>query len=365
MTDLRIPTSIGEVTPAWLTQALRSTGALGGVSVTSCSAEEISPGTGFMNQLFRLALEFDAEPADLPRTVMVKLPSTDPGLRTIFDSLGSNQREVRYYRDLAPGGLLTTPRLYYGATDAESGDSVQLLEDLSFARQGDSLAGCSMDDARLVINEMARFHASWWGRCDLDGMDWMPSKASEAGAYGKLYGEAWVSLIAKTGDRMPGRLRGIGDVLSGEVSRVKAMLSEPPVTVAHGDFRLDNCFFPEADGSPALVVFDWEFCVRGRGAFDAATFIAESLPTEQRRSEEMGLLRLYHEALIENGVSDYPFEACLRDYRVSFLDILVFWIVTGGYCDYSSDRASEYLRNTLARYDAAIADLDCMDLLAS
>ncbi len=39
------------------------------------------------------------------------------------------------------------------------------------------------------------------------------------------------------------------------------------------------------------------------------------------------------------------------------LEVFVFWIITGGYCDYEGERASVYLRNTLERIDASIADL--------
>ena len=38
------------------------------------------------------------------------------------------------------------------------------------------------------------------------------------------------------------------------------------------------------------------------------------------------------------------------------LEVLVFWIITGGYCNYESARAGVYLRNTLERLDAAITD---------
>ena len=112
------------------------------------------------------------------------------------------------------------------------------------------------------------------------------------------------------------------------------------------------------------MVFDWEFCARGRGTYDVATFISEAFPTQQRREEEMGLLRMYHATLLEQGVGGYGFDECLEDYRLSMLEILVFWIVTGGYCDYEGERATAYLHNSLARFDAAIADLACMELLA-
>ena len=72
---------------------------------------------------------------------------------------------------------------------------------------------------------------------------------------------------------------------------------------------------------------------------------------------ELDLLREYHSILEERGVGGYSFEECLFDYRLSMLEVFVFWIITGGFCDYEGERASVYLRNTLERLDAAISDL--------
>ncbi len=63
-----------------------------------------------MSQLFRLRLDYRAGSPNLPPTVIAKLPSTDPLLRTVFDRLGQNRREVRFYTQLASGSLLRTPR---------------------------------------------------------------------------------------------------------------------------------------------------------------------------------------------------------------------------------------------------------------
>ena len=109
---------------------------------------------------------------------------------------------------------------------------------------------------------------------------------------------------------------------------------------------------------------DWEFCGRGRGPYDVATFLNEAYPPHVRRREEIGLLRQYHSLLLDNGVSRYSFDECLDDYRLSMLELFVFWIVTGGYCNYEGQRAGEYLRNTLNRLDAAIADLNSTELVA-
>ena len=78
----------------------------------------------------------------------------------------------------------------------------------------------------------------------------------------------------------------------------------------------------------------------------------------------MGLLRAYHSALVNNGVSGYAFEECLSDYRLSMLEVMVFWIVTGGYCDFDGERASAYLSNSLECFAAAVSDLFCTELLS-
>ncbi len=364
MTELTVPGGLGDITPAWLTKALQGVGASGGASVAGYSAETIAEGKGFMNQLFRLSLDYDSDAHSLPPTLMVKLPSTDPLLRRVFGRLGQNLREVRFYQELASGGLLQTPRSYYSAIDAATGDTVLLLEDMSGARQGDSVAGCSMPEARGAISRMAAFHASWWDSPRLDALGWMPMKDSESQAYRYIYTDAWRSLVEKAGDGMPQGLLALGDRLIDEVPGIKARLTEPPRTIVHGDYRLDNCFFSTTDDSQSPVVFDWEFCVRARGAYDVATFVSEAFPTPQRREVEMELLRMYHSVLVENGVSGYSFEDCLEDYRLSMIEIFVFWIVSGGYCNYEGERATTYLHNTLSRFAAAISDLASTELIA-
>ena len=332
--------------------------------MTGYSSEPIAEGKGFMSQLYKLLLDYDADSSDLPRSVVLKLPSADPLMRTLFERLGQNQREVLFYQQGIDRGHLETPRSYYCGVDPATGDTALLLEDMSDARQGDSVAGCTVAEAQMAIAQLARFHASWWDSPRLDALDWLPLKNAEATVFEEIYPDSWRAFIDKVGDGMPPGLRDIGDRLRDEISAIKARLSRAPHTVLHGDYRLDNCFFPTAEGSPPIVVFDWEFCVRGRGTYDVATFISEAYPTQQRRAEEMGLLRLYHSTLLENGVGGYSFEECVDDYRLSMLEVAVFWIVTGGYCEYVGDRANTYLNNSLARFDAAIADLACAELLA-
>ena len=56
--------------------------------MTGYSAQTIAGGTGFMNHVVRLHLRYDDDSLDLPRTIIVKLPSTDPGLRMLSANWG-------------------------------------------------------------------------------------------------------------------------------------------------------------------------------------------------------------------------------------------------------------------------------------
>ena len=360
---LEVPRDLGEITPLWLTDALSFVRERSGLAVTGYSAEAIVDGKGFMNRLFRLKLEYDTEPTGLPRTVVAKLPSADPVLRIVFDRLGQNRREVMFYREVADRAPLGTPATYHCGLDPHSEDTILLLEDLSDGRQGNSVTGCSVEEARLCLDRLARFHASWWESPLLEKLDWMPLRDAEAEAYLETYDDAWASLKEKAGPGMPQGLRDLGDRLAPLVQGIKSNLTRPPRTIVHGDYRLDNCFFNAEPDGWQVVVLDWEFCVKGRGAYDVATFISEAFTPEERRWVEMGLLREYHAALESSGVKGYSFKECLGDYRLSMLEIFVFWVITGGYCSYESDRARMYLINTLERIDAAISDLDSMGAL--
>ncbi|MQF48770.1 DUF1679 domain-containing protein [SAR202 cluster bacterium AC-647-N09_OGT_505m] len=365
MTRFATPTSLQDITPSWLTEVLHSQGPKIDASVTKYSVEIIGEGKGFMNQLARLSIEYNRQSDNLPHSIVAKLPTRDPVLRKVADLFECDQREVRFYQAVAPNSVIQTPHIYYSAIDEVTGDTILLMEDMSNARQGDSVAGCSLTDAKLAIDQLARFHSSWWQSPHLDRLEWMPLRDAETSIYQQMYPDAWELLVSKAGKGMTRRLQEIGGRVSQDIPRIKTQLTKPPRTINHGDYRLDNCFLSATSQAGSLVVFDWEYCSIGRGAYDVATFINEAFPPNQRRREEMALLSMYHSLLVEQGINDYLFEECLQDYRLSMLEIFIFWVVVGGYCDFETERATIYLHNACERFDASIYDLNCAEFLST
>ena len=135
MVRLSVPNSPYELTPLWLTEALHYKPSSSNASVTSYAVEVIGEGKGFMHQIARLKLDYDDAPKDLPRTIIIKLPSTDPDAKAISDKLGDHEREARFYEGVATNDSIRTPYCYYSAIDLVTGHAVLLLQDLGDAHK--------------------------------------------------------------------------------------------------------------------------------------------------------------------------------------------------------------------------------------
>ncbi len=73
-------------------------------------------------------------------------------------------------------------------------------------------------------------------------------------------------------------------------------LSEPPLTLLHGDYRLDNLFFDPGAEDP-VVAIDWQICGLGRSPYDIAYFMSQSLSPEDRKVADEQVLRTYYDSL--------------------------------------------------------------------
>jgi len=104
-----------------------------------------------------------------------------------------------------------------------------------------------------------------------------------------------------------------------------------PVTLTHGDFRLDNLFFAD-DGSVAVV--DWQMSMRAPGQADFVYFCANNLTTEMRRARERDLLARY--------VGVQPADAVTADsVWQGYLEGLVFYATSFGASLLTIDPANE------------------------
>ncbi|MEO5723066.1 MAG: phosphotransferase, partial [Ilumatobacteraceae bacterium] len=289
---LKVPSGVADLTASWITAAMGAAAA--GAVVTDVVLRPI--GNGMVADSVRLQLTWD-RPTEAPPSLVAKVPAADEVSRGSAAATRTYLLEAAFYNDLADTLAVNRPRCYKAMHDPQTNDYVVLLEDLAPAEAGDQIAGCSVDQAALVIPELAALHGPRWCDPALKELPWLDAPSSEAIANLQLL----VSMVFPGFlERYSARLDpGVVALAERFVASLGAYLGNRGAkwTVAHGDFRLDNLLF----GGPRVAVLDWQTVKIGAALGDVAYFIGSALHTEDRRSAEQDLVRDYHGRLLAAG----------------------------------------------------------------
>jgi hypothetical protein len=331
-----------EITGEWLA------GALGTGPLEISSIERI--GTGQMSQNHRISYTEDGA----PKTIVVKLASDDEASRGTGVGLGAYLREITFYRELAPriGGPLATCHL--AEYDDTEGWFTLLLDDVAPATQGDQIRGCTVEEARIAMVALARIHAPVLGDLALGSAPWLnqPNPLNQAlltalfTGFGERYGER----VAPEHLAVCERLIPSSDGWSND--------RRPPLGLVHGDYRLDNLLF--GDGSCHVV--DWQTVSWGPAMADASYFLGNGLLVDDRRAHEQELVRAYHEALLQNGISAFSWDTCWAEYRRQVFGNLVMAICASMIVQ-RTDRGDDMFMASVQRAAQQAIDLESVDLL--
>ncbi len=364
MTSLPIPMTAEEFTPEWVTDALRSSGILGDESVTSVETTPVGEGAGFLGSLARLTLTYDRHRAGAPATVVAKFPALVEVNRGLAVQYQVYQREARFFNEIK--GTITampTPEAFYADIDEATGNGVILLEDLDGKlRVGDQLAGASVREAEQLMTQIADLHATWWGRADEDTISWVPAFDGPVWAMtAQTLPSLWPTYQQDSGHLL---LPGMADIIERTwegLPWLGQQLSRGPMTLVHGDYRMDNMFFPKQEGDP-ITIIDWQLMSRGRGPYDVAYFMSQSIDVELRREHERALVKRYHDGLVAGGVVDYSFDDCFEDYRLASLWCVMYPVAMGGGMAHN-ERALQIAAEVSKRSFNTILDLDSVSVL--
>ena len=364
MTTIDIPAGPSELTAEWLTYALHAGGAVRDARVASFETENVGEGSGFIGQLARVALQYEGDAPDAPRSLIAKFPGASEGGRAIGMMFRFYEREIRFYDDVGQRIAMRIPRRYHSEMDLTQARFALLLEDLAPSRCGDQLAGCSYDDARAAVTELAKFHAAWWQHPDLTGrLDWMPMVNDPVQQLAQAaYAQAWQPFVDNFGKRLSAEMLSIAERVGQNVIEFQNRIADEPRTIMHGDYRADNMFFRSPAGGADFAVVDWQIASRGRGIFDVTYFVCGALPKEMRRQHEMDLLHLYHDTLQAGGVRDYPWDQCVREYRMMALYYMVYVVISLGTLDFANERGLALFNTLLERSTTAVAELEAAEL---
>ncbi|OLP03882.1 aminoglycoside phosphotransferase [Mycolicibacterium porcinum] len=337
-----VPTGIDGVTAPWLTEAL-------GVSVTAVRAERIALDTGFSAALYRIHLSGSE---DVPKTLIVKLPA-DSLARGGMEMLGGYQRELCFYRQVAPDAPIATPHCYVARMSGP--DFVLVLEDLRDWENADHLAGLTLPRAQLGIHQLAGLH-TWSAGVDDVVLQEFPSIDSSMtrDLFLPAFAPGWQNYREHSSRPVPESVANFAEQFTELAPAALAALSDRNMLL-HGDIRADNMFFRD----DALKVVDFQLTVRGAGAADIAYLVSQGLPTEVRRGYDEELVREY-----VSLVPGYPFDEAWRHYRFATVLLLYMPVVALLTWDVAPERSRQLCLALIDRAVAAIEDIDALEVFA-
>ena len=350
--------SIDQVTTAWLTAALASSGALTRGAVASF---EVGNGRGNWSTNARLNVTYtgDAQGSQ-PQRLFLKMVDAAKDGETFDDS------EVTYYTrdyvDVAHAPLL---RCYDAAWSPALRRYHILMDDVSethiIAREKEP----TLEYGLALADGLAALHARWWGAeglaaagVSMHGADHIQNFAALAepgvdhilGRFANRLQPHWPDLMCDLFARHPRAM----------VNRTR---DSNGFTLVHGDTGLDNILAPRQGDRPIYLIdrqpFGWALTT-WLGAYDLAYAIVLDWDTEIRRQWEIPILQRYYAKLIEYGVRDYSWQQLFDDYR---LCVAMCVYVATEYCRGGvNERWAHVWPAMLQRSLTACDDLDCRAL---
>jgi aminoglycoside/choline kinase family phosphotransferase len=262
---------------------------------------------------------------------------------------------------------MRTPHVYYSDIDVTTAGFVLLLEDLAPKEQGDQLAGCTPEQAKLAVDELVRLHAPRWDDPSLADLEWLHrDREANAQFMAMLLPTLWDGFRDRYAADLGKDVHQAGDALFSELATFLMSGSAPstPSTIIHGDYRLDNLLFDPTSGADPIAVVDWQTCTHGPALNDVAYFIGAGLVAEERRPNEEQLVRDYHGALVEGGVTNYDWDQCWNDYRKGSFAGLIMAVAASMLVE-RTDRGDQMFLTMASRHSRHALDLDAPDVIGA
>ena len=281
-------------------------------------------GTGQVGDSYRLSLDWAASESEsenksengapLPASLVAKCPAADTVSRDTARNMHLYEIETQFYTHFGDSCGARVPHVFLSDYDAASGDGLLLFEDMAPAVQIAQMDGCSVPQLEAVLDEAARLHKSHWNDARLvEHMFLTYGHQEERRAF---IGRLMPAVYPEWRARYEGRLdKDILDMGAALVARFADYIAprDGPMVLTHGDMRLDNMLFSDADGRTILL--DWQTAAAGPPMGDIAYCISTSLAqADARAAMEKQLVAAYH-AKLGDSVGAYDFDAAWADYR--------------------------------------------------
>ncbi len=357
-------TDMTQVSPEWLTKLLQKKGFLPQGKVTAIQKKPLRATISITSSLARFAVSYsDDVPKSAPACLFLKIAKPD------FDAALSARvwkNEVDFYTTVVEAmSDPATVCCYDAVYTPETGKAHVLLADLSDTHfQPEWPLPPTKLHCEQVMGCVAKLHAWWWEHPRLGTeIGQLPTAAARKAGIADTHRKIR-DFIDFLGDRLSSDRRHIYDRILISLPEVwnryrGTRLSERKAfTLVHGDAQAWNFLYPHDAVTGHVRIIDWQFWHLGVGTDDLAYMMALHWYPERRRLMEQELLQRYHLELMKHGVTNYTWDECWFDYRVSALTNLLVPVL-----QWSVKLPAAAWWSHLERAMLAYHDLACNELL--
>ncbi|WFL76102.1 phosphotransferase [Altererythrobacter arenosus] len=342
------PTRPDEITPAWVEEALRASGALTRGKIAALTWQAI--GTGQVGDSARFTITYASE-SDGPQTVAAKFTAADATSRATAAMFGLYRKEVMFYGAAAPLLDVRVPQVFASHLSKDGEEFILLFEDLGPARGGNQLDSCGIADARHAIRQAAATHAPSWGRTEIIEAEWHKPPPDIGVRIAALYPQAQAVWRERYAEALESQYMQICELLA-ECGAIWFERNQPPQCLVHGDFRLDNMLFDIRGGAEPIAILDWQTVTAGNAMTDIGYFLGCGIGDGLRRGHENELLDLYCEDMTARGVP-LTRDAIWDDYRIGALHGLSTAVFSAAFVERTERGDANFL--SMARGACALA----------
>ena len=321
-------------------------------------------GTGQVGDSFRLSLDWSDAGASAPATIIAKCPAQDPVSRETGGNMRLYEVETSWYRELATSCAVRCPEHFHAEMGPTAQEFILFLEDMAPAVQPDQMTGTSPDIVANILGEAAHLHKFRWQDPGLADITWLNYGAGNQAFVKEFLPAIYPEWRARYSGRIDGEILDMGAELVARFDKYAApdtTHGPTPVTITHGDMRLDNMLFFDSAGRVCLV--DWQTVGVGAPMTDVAYCISTSLADPQERAaSERQLVSDYLAALGTPITATYSFDQAWHEYRRAAFAGFLMGVISAMLVE-RTERGDEMFAVMAERSGYMALDLDSLELV--
>ncbi|KIW78013.1 hypothetical protein Z517_07846 [Fonsecaea pedrosoi CBS 271.37] len=312
-------------------------------------------GQGHMSNTVRVDFH-EADQPHRPQSVVVKFAKDDAAIRGLGLKFGHYLREAIFYRHFGDLLAAALPLCYGAVVDKDAWFTI-VLENLSIhgSYSVNQILGTDYEHAALALKTLAMFQAPLLGTSPRKGDEWLlaPPALDQ-----NLFSESLPAFRAKY--KLEPEHDRLLDWMDQNLDAWWAT-RDPPFSLFHADYRLDNIIFlPRGDRRAAVI--DWGGVSWASPLRDVAYFLGNGLTVEDRRRWEKDLVRVYLDEMNRLSKVKMTWDHAWTQYRLAAIYGLAQHIPAAA-IEEPTDHIKAFFNTLVPRQAQHALDMDATSLV--